>query len=124
MIPHNHDNPTALASTDPARWQDAQTRAWQEEQNPPEAVHRDHAAWRAWWADRQQRLDAAIKTIDPNADESNLKGILGAHGHWQGPVADAVKAFVRQMLVDVEEREREGKAKLEAISQETFNATK
>jgi hypothetical protein len=32
MIPQNHDNPTALGSTDPARWQDAQTKAWQEEQ--------------------------------------------------------------------------------------------
>jgi hypothetical protein len=46
MIPQNHDNPTALASTDPARWQDAQTKAWQEEQR--QAARERHEGGATW----------------------------------------------------------------------------
>lgn len=46
IIPQNHDNRTALASTDPQRWQEAQTKAWHEEQRQPARErHEGGATW-------------------------------------------------------------------------------
>ena len=85
----------------------------------------DWAAWDAWRQDKSNRYDAVLRTLDPNRDTSHLTSILGVHfgphAHWQGTVADAAKAFLRQLLADVEERDREAREKLEQISQEKFN---
>ena len=70
--------------------------------------------------ERSRRWIDMYYTIDPHHDHGHLTTLLGVHGHWHGPVADAAKAFLRQLLADVEERDREARAKLEAISQEKF----
>ena len=81
----------------------------------------DWPAWRKWWVDRSIRRDEILATLDPHHDKGHLVTLLGVHDHWQGPVADAAKAFLRQLLADVEERDREAREKLEAISKEKFN---
>ena len=81
----------------------------------------DWDAWAKWHADNCRRAEEILATLDPHHDHAHLVTLLGVHGHWEGPVADAAKAFLRQLLADVEERDREAREELEAISQEKFN---
>ena len=78
-------------------------------------------SWSRWWDDRRRRYEELLKTVDPLHDKSHLNSILGVHDHWQGPIADAAKAFLRQLLADVEERDREAREKLDEISKEKFS---
>ena len=77
--------------------------------------------WTEWWNSVCKRRAEVADTIDPHHDDWHLTTLLGVHAHWQGPVADAAKAFLRQLLEDVEERDREAREKLKLISQEKFS---
>ena len=85
----------------------------------------DETAYLVWLTDRaKRRSDVVTEMLPALADEWHLKDILGVHFNeqhpWSGPVADAFKAFARQMLADVQERLKPGREKIDAINQERY----